>query len=566
MKYLFVLLALSFYLPIHAKSATYDSFQKAMNNWVKGVSGKEKVRREKIAEGLNEVMIDHNFNDQGVTFSQFQRFLKKPYKPNLRDIYYVLTIASQVAVKQTDVAAICTFANIKPIAADALDLILSGLFDKIANASLSPLDIALFKAEANWMTGNSAKKITINDFLQLVESDPEQDCDSIFRNLDPAGVAALQKVIVNAVPTWSRPVLGYDSFTKNLTAWINFKYTDKASKDVAQKEIGSKVLKMMGEWKENQVPFPEFQKELLKTDPIWGGPLVYFSLAKDSTDESDNLPVPTDAVEAIYRCAGLDILDAQPNTIDRIYTALLSHQNGGTPGDQLTSDDVDFYENIIQYISTHQGKTVAAVKAYISSLMSSLSDYAKADVLSIIDPEHNPRPYNYAEDTEYFRNDQKLLPLHTDDPQYYREHVIPSLGVGKYNGSDSVGRYRYVSGKGGEMYVTVHYNQFLQVDELAAAAKKPGGLTTQDISDYINIYTNPKSPSYDPFFYKEIEDLAQISGVTAWYLLNDPSDQVLTQVTNVFLTIAANPPPPITSKIASAKEDIRAKVFHLLTR
>ena len=88
--------------------------------------------------------------------------------------------------------------------------------------------------------------------------------------------------------------------------------------------------------------------------------------------------------------------------------------------------------------------------AYIESISGSLSDYAQKDLLAMIDPTHNPRPYNYAEDMEYFRNDQGLLPNHSEDPQYYREHVIPSLGVGKYNDSDNVGRYRYVSEKEGK--------------------------------------------------------------------------------------------------------------------
>ena len=109
----------------------------------------------------------------------------------------------------------------------------------------------------------------------------------------------------------------------------------------------------------DQVPFPEFQQALMQTDPVWGGPSLYFTLSKFTTDDTDNLPVPTDALEAIFRCAGLDISDCQPNDIDRIYTDLLSHQNGGTAGSQLDDNDVAGYGGIITYIATHQGNTLS---------------------------------------------------------------------------------------------------------------------------------------------------------------------------------------------------------------
>ena len=48
----------------------------------------------------------------------------------------------------------------------------------------------------------------------------------------------------------------------------------------------------------NQVPFPQFQQELLQTDPVWGGPSLYFTLSEFTSDDTDNLPVPTDALEA----------------------------------------------------------------------------------------------------------------------------------------------------------------------------------------------------------------------------------------------------------------------------
>lgn len=562
-KFLFLFLAMICYVQVQSQAQvvvnpgtllvmadTYAGFDQSMNDWVKAASGPEGIRRGKIVAGLNQVMAAHKFHDGGTVFTQFQRYLKKPYKPNLRDIYYVLINASQVAVTPKDVAQICSAAGIPPIAADALDLVVGGLLDKIDNGNLSELDKALFSAEVRWLTSSNAK-VTITDFLQKIESDPEQDCDSILQNLDPQGVAVLESVVVEAVPTWTPPVLGYASFDKNLSAWINYKYTDAASKAVAQKEVVGQILELMHRHFEGQQPFPVFQQELLKTEPVWGGPLVYFTLSVDSTDSSDNLPVPTDAVEAIYRCAGLNIFDAQPNIIDRIYTELLSHQNGGTAGSQLSDSDVATYEQVIDYISTHQGKTVADVEAYINSITGTLSDYAQQDIQAIVDPLHYPRPYNYGEDTEYFRNDQKLLPLHPEDAQYYREHVIPSMGVGRYMGSDSVGRYRYVSGKGGEIYMTVHYNQFARVNQLAAAAGKSGGLTADDVAAWIKLYTDPASHFYDPMFYREIEDVAQISGVATMDLLNlgtlapAKQTQVLAQVTDVFLTIAANPPPPI---------------------
>ena len=346
------------------------------------------------------------------------------------------------------------------------------------------------------------------------------------------------------------PTLGYDSFDQNLNAYITFKYTDAASQAVAQQEIASKVLQKMHAEFYGQVPFPQFQQELQETEPTWGGPLLYFSLSKFSNDDTDNLPVPTDALEAIFRCAGLDIYGCQPNDVDRVYTDLLSHQNGGTPGSQLTDEDVATYGNIITYIVSYQGKTFDDVKAYMESTFNTVSDYAKQDLLAMIDPELNPRPYYYAEDTEYFQNREKLLPIESDD-QYYREHVIPSIGVGKYNAADNVGRYRYVTGKGGEYYITVHYNQFLRVDALIQAASSPGNITQQEVISWMNLYIDKTSPSYDPNFYSEIEDLAQIAGVVAADLLNiaslDPTQLtlVLSQLNDVFLTILANPPPSI---------------------
>ena len=223
-------------------SANYDSFQAAIDNWVDSASGQEKTRREKVAAGLDQIMSDHNFQNGGVVFSQFQRYLQSPYNPNLRDIYFVLNQAAQVAVSSDDVAVICNAANIARIAADALDLVLWGLVDKISNGGLSQLDIEWFQFEVDWLTGVNSKKIVLDDFLQQIEADPEEDCDSIFRNLDPSGVAALEEVMAGAVPGWTPPVLDYDSYDKNLNAWISFKFTDGASDAVAKQEIVNQTL------------------------------------------------------------------------------------------------------------------------------------------------------------------------------------------------------------------------------------------------------------------------------------------------------------------------------------
>ena len=420
-------------------AVNYDSFQTAVNNWVSQGMGNEKVRREKIVAGLNQLMTLHHFKNGGTTFSQFQRYLQKPYSPNYRDIYYGLMLASQVGVTQDDVSAICSAAQIVTIAADPLDVILYGIVDKIDNGNLGQLDTALFQSEVNWLTGTDSNKILLADFLNVIESDPEQDCDSILKNLDAAGVAALEGIVKTAVPTWAPSVLDYPSFDKNLNAWIAFKFTDAASKIVAQEEITKQIVNMKNQAVQNGVPFSDFQKQLLQNDPVWGGPALYFTLSKMGTGHSDNLPVPTDALEAIFRCAGLDIANCQPGSVQSIYTSLISHQNGGTAGSQLSQGDIAIYSEIIHYIASYQGKTVNDVIAYMTSVMKTASSFAQQDLLAIMDPEQHPRPYHYGEDIEYFRNDQKLLPLHAEDPQYYREHVIPSLGIGKYLSADNVG-------------------------------------------------------------------------------------------------------------------------------
>ena len=87
------------------------------------------------------------------------------------------------------------------------------------------------------------------------------------------------------------------------------------------------------------------------------------------------------------------------------------------------------------------------------------------------------------------------------------------------------------------------------MDQLFPAAEKAGGITQDDFSGWISLYTNAASPSYDPHFYKEIQDLGQIAGVAGSDLLNLSSlspeklTDVLSRVTNVFLIIQANPPP-----------------------
>ena len=176
----------------------------------------KKCGRETILDGLNEVMSKHHFQDQGVSFSQFQRYLQKPYNPNLRDIYYVLTLASEVGVTQEDISTLCAAAQISPIQPDPLDTVLCGLMTKMASGSLTPLDTALFQSEVSWLTANNSNKIAIADFLNQVESDPDEDCDSILNNLDPNGVVAFEEIITAAVPSWAPTPLGYERFDRDL--------------------------------------------------------------------------------------------------------------------------------------------------------------------------------------------------------------------------------------------------------------------------------------------------------------------------------------------------------------
>ena len=194
---------------------TYDTFQQDMQTWVNTASGPEKTRRSQIVTALSQIMSDHNFKDGGVTFSQFQRFLQSPYQPNLPDIYYLLNKSAQAPVSQDDVAQICTSADIPAIQANSLDLILYGLADHIYSGNLSPLDVALFQRTLNWVTGTDAKTITIDDFLQTIEADPNEDCDSILNNLDSNGVAQLINLVQAAIPGWQpSPRLATTASTK----------------------------------------------------------------------------------------------------------------------------------------------------------------------------------------------------------------------------------------------------------------------------------------------------------------------------------------------------------------
>ena len=112
----------------------------------------------------------------------------------------------------------------------------------------------------------------------------------------------------------------------------------------------------------------------------------------------------------------------------------------------------------------------------------------------------------------------------------------------------------------GEFYVTVHYNEFLRVDQLMVAAKK-GNLVKDDVLTWMNLYTDIKSALYDAQFYKKLQDLAQIAGISTLDLVNLETlseaklAQVLAQLTAVFLTILANPPPVIAMNFLWHREN-----------